>query len=148
MVKFANDCLKRLQELIHERLVDRLGLDTADLTMRFGLNSGEVTAGVLRGTKSRFQIFGDTVNTAARMESNGLPGKIHVSEVTAHSLMEGGKENWVQPRTDVIQAKGKGSLQTYWVNVAMGNSRSGIEGSGSATNTHGRASVRSASSSN
>ena len=37
--------------------------DTADLAMRFGLHSGSVTAGVLRGEKSRFQLFGDSVNT-------------------------------------------------------------------------------------
>ena len=40
-----------------------VGPDTGDLSMRFGVHSGQVTAGVLRGEKSRFQLFGDTVNT-------------------------------------------------------------------------------------
>ena len=63
MAKFANDCMVKLQQLIQEELVNTLGSDTANLAMRFGLHSGPVTAGVLRGEKSRFQIFGDTVNT-------------------------------------------------------------------------------------
>ena len=68
-------------------------LGTADLNMRFGLHSGPVTAGVLRVSQNaRFQLFGDTVNTAARMESNGSPGMIHISQETANELTASGKQ--------------------------------------------------------
>jgi class 3 adenylate cyclase len=60
MAKFANDCMNKLRELIHGDLIERLGEDTGLLAMRFGFHSGPVTAGVLRGERSRFQIFGDS----------------------------------------------------------------------------------------
>jgi Calicivirus putative RNA polymerase/capsid protein len=49
------------------------------------------------------------------MESNGLPGMIQVSQKTADLLFEAGKESWVRKREDLVVAKGKGALQTYWV---------------------------------
>lgn len=116
MVKFARDCISIMRQLTID-LVDTLGGDTADLEMRVGLNSGATTAGVLRGAKGRFQLFGDTVNTAARMESNGERGRIHVSQATADALIAKGKSHWIVAREDKIIAKGKGELQTYFVSI-------------------------------
>ena len=88
-----------------------------DLALRVGIHSGPVTAGVLRGDRARFQLFGDTVNTAARMESNGEKNKIQVSQDTADLLFSHGKQNWLSKREDLVQAKGKGTMQTYWINI-------------------------------
>lgn len=88
--------------------------------MRFGLHSGAVTAGVLKGDRARFQLFGDTVNTAARMESTGMKGRIHVSESTAQILKSAGKEAWLTKREDAVVAKGKGVLTTYWLAIKTG----------------------------
>jgi hypothetical protein len=57
MCRFARECMERMKEVMH-RLEPTLGPETLNLFMRFGLHSGEVTAGVLRGEKSRFQLFG------------------------------------------------------------------------------------------
>jgi Adenylate and Guanylate cyclase catalytic domain len=54
---------------------------------------------------------------AARMESNGKKDCIHVSEATANLLMASGKQRWLTPRKDKVVAKGKGEMQTYWLEV-------------------------------
>lgn len=59
MVKFARDCMVKMDQLTIE-LADKLGEDTKFLKMRVGIHSGSTTAGVLRGEKGRFQLFGDT----------------------------------------------------------------------------------------
>ena len=116
MCKFASDCLTKMKELV-QSLETSLGPDTADLSLRIGLHSGPVTAGVLRGEKGRFQLFGDTMNTASRMESTGVPGKIQCSKETADLVSEYGRDKWITEREDLVVAKGKGRLTTYWIRV-------------------------------
>ena len=64
IAKYAVRCLLKFNVLT-KRLEANLGPGTASLGMRFGLHSGPVTAGVLRGEKSRFQLFGDTINVVS-----------------------------------------------------------------------------------
>ena len=90
MCKFANDILTTMRKLT-QRLESTLGPDTGDLALRIGLHSGPVTAGVLRGERARFQLFGDTMNTAARMEQTGIKNRIQISQSTANCLHAGGK---------------------------------------------------------
>ena len=62
MAKFAHDCTNKLDRVV-ERLSTSLGEGTGDLALRSGMHSGEVTAGVLRGEKGRFQLFGGKCKT-------------------------------------------------------------------------------------
>jgi len=112
--KFARDCLKKMKEIVVQLEVT-LGPDTADLNLRVGIHSGQVTAGVLRGERSRFQLFGDTMNTASRMESGGEKGRIQLSQTTADLLMEAGLGKTLKARERKIFVEGKGDMQTYWL---------------------------------
>jgi len=123
-------CLGCRMQAIVRRLEVSLGPETGDLCMRFGLHSGPVTAGVLRGERTRFQLFGDTMNTASRMESTGKPGKIQMSHDTAELLKAAGKGGWLTPREEMVQAKGKGMMVTHWL-TASTREGSSVAGDGS-----------------
>ena len=61
------------------------------------------------------------------MESNGVKGRIQVSQATADALIENGKEAWLVPREEKVQAKGKGEMQTYFITIEGGTSTVGNE---------------------
>ena len=97
MAKFSVK-FQKIFEVVTTELSYTLGSETTDFKLRCGLHSGPVTDGVIRGLQSRFEIFGDTVNTASCMESTGIPTRIQLSQTTTDFLIKVGKESWVNPR--------------------------------------------------
>ena len=99
--------------------------DTTELELRVGIHTGQVTAGVLRGERARFQLFGDAVNTAEILERTSRRSGIHISESTATELRKFGKGRWILPRSDKVAIKGKGETQTFWLETKSESARKG-----------------------
>ena len=86
--------------------------------MRIGIHSGSVVAGIVGVKKFAYDIWGDTVNTAARMEQNSETGKINLSQTTYELV----KDKFSCEYRGEIEAKGKGRLKMYYVLSAAANS--------------------------
>jgi adenylate cyclase len=100
----AETALRMVEHVAHHR-------EHADWQIRIGLNGGPVSAGIIGTTKFAYDIWGDTVNVASRLESSSLPGRIHVSESLATSL--GGRFVF-EPRGET-ELKGKGAMATCFL---------------------------------
>jgi adenylate cyclase len=107
----------------HAQVLARIGLEmlaylenpanSADgqLQFRIGINSGPVIAGVIGQTKFHYDVWGDAVNTASRMESHGVPGKIQVTVATYELLAN----SFICQRRGMVEIKGKGFMETWFV---------------------------------
>lgn len=84
------------------------------------MHSGPVTGGVLRGQNARFQLFGDTMNQASRMESTGIKDRIQLSAATAQMLISSGKGKWIEKRPEKVHVKGIGLQETYFFKKEFG----------------------------
>lgn len=88
-----------------------LGMLSAPLRLRIGLHTGPLVAGVIGTQKFVYDVWGDTVNTASRMEKYGAPGRVHVSAATRGRL---GDKFRFEAR-DQLEVKGKGTMETFFL---------------------------------
>jgi class 3 adenylate cyclase len=102
MVYLAWDMQDKIGELAREQ---------PGLSLRIGLHVGSVVAGVIGIRKFIYDVWGDTVNIASRLESHGAPGKIHVSEAVWDRMRDSCP---FEPR-GTIELKGKGPMKTYFL---------------------------------
>lgn len=104
VAEFALDMQQEIQDFNAEK--------GQSFSMRIGINTGPVVAGVIGLKKFIYDLWGDTVNTASRMESHGVPGYIQVSSATYERL----KDKYIFQERGVIYVKGKGEMTTYLLN--------------------------------
>ncbi len=95
------------------KAIERINHQNASqLQIRIGIHTGPVVAGVIGKNKFNYDLWGDAVNVASRMESQGIPGKIQVSEATYHLL----KKDFSLEKRGEVDIKGKGQMTTYFLN--------------------------------
>ncbi|HEY9796707.1 MAG TPA: adenylate/guanylate cyclase domain-containing protein [Leptolyngbyaceae cyanobacterium] len=100
-----------IQAFIEQRKEQHMRNNTPYWEMRIGIHSGSLIAGVIGQKKFAYDVWGDTVNTASRMESSGVPGKINISQSTFELI----KDFFVCNYRGKLPAKNKGDLDMYFV---------------------------------
>ncbi|MDO1511451.1 adenylate/guanylate cyclase domain-containing protein [Maribacter confluentis] len=102
-----------MQSFMTKRFSDLETTDGFTFEMRLGIHTGPVVAGIVGVKKFQYDIWGDTVNTAARIESSGAVGQVNISQSTYELLKDNNQFNFTH--RGKIQAKGKGKIDMYFV---------------------------------
>ena len=109
------DAIARTALEMREWMNDRVADDGIKLRVRIGVNSGRAVGAVIGTTKFAYDLWGDTINVASRMESSGEPGRIQVAE-GAFSRLRG--KYVLEPR-GTIEIKGKGEMETWFLEAPI-----------------------------
>ncbi len=100
-----------IQKFIAKRMDERIAQNKEPFNIRIGIHTGPVVAGIVGVKKFAYDIWGDTVNTASRMESSGEAGKVNISQSTYQLV----KDHFVCTPRGMVMAKGKGEMEMYFV---------------------------------
>eukprot|EP01135_Chromosphaera_perkinsii_P008821 Nk52_evm16s1485 gene=Nk52_evmTU16s1485 len=116
----GNKHVRELSLMALNLLADMSGIklahmDNMQLQLRIGIHSGPCVAGVVGVKMPHFTLYGDTINTASRMESGGLALRIHISGDTA-ALLQKHFPTFELEERGTVEVKGKGAMTTYWLN--------------------------------
>ena len=127
MLDGSDDHTERVAAMALELAEAVAGIEAATrlgVTFRIGIHSGPVVAGVIGTRRFIYDIWGDTVNLASRMESLGVPGRVHVTGTVAERL----RGSFRMEERGIVDVKGKGPMPTYFV---LGRLEDGARGEAS-----------------
>lgn len=120
--------LKAAAEILAVKEVEVEGGQKVAVSFKMGMHTGSIVAGVIGSKLPRFRLFGDTINTSARMMQKGQPGTVQFGEATMN-YVDADKvvDNSTRPNNGIVTMKGKGDVQTWVLNTKVAAEEGGVK---------------------